>query len=272
MSASEYVKAVSNESQTRTLAADFARCVKPGTTISLNATLGAGKTRFVQAFSESCGVPAGAVVSPTYVICQQYPGTDFTIYHLDVYRLGSEDEFLQLGSEEMFANSGVKLIEWGEQVVDCLPHDRVDIQIVVTGEMSRTFLFRAWGEGQTIIDCLNINDTTIVYKIVPASLWKQAIDKGVFDGAEIDKTDGFIHFSAEHQVAATAAKHFDGQTDLLLVSIPTTSLDQLKWEPSRGGDLFPHLYAALATDAASHVEPLETGLERLASNSPTTAS
>jgi len=102
-----------------------------------------------------------------------------------------------------------------------------------------------------------------VYKICPVSLWREAEHSGVFRGSEDDRRDGFIHFSTAAQVAETAAKHFAGQTDLLLVRINTANLgEQLKWEPSRGGSLFPHLYGELALSAVAQVGPLPLGPDR----------
>jgi uncharacterized protein (DUF952 family) len=76
----------------------------------------------------------------------------------------------------------------------------------------------------------------------------------------VDRRDGFIHFSTATQVVETASKHFVGQSDLLLLSIDATRLgDQLKWEPSRGGALFPHLYGDLDVAAVTRVEPLPLG-------------
>ena len=86
----------------------------------------------------------------------------------------------------------------------------------------------------------------IIYKIVPRELWQQARRDGVFRGAAIDLQDGYIHFSTAEQVRETAAKHFAGQPDLLLVAIDEGRLGvALRWEPSRGGALFPHLYRNL---------------------------
>ncbi|MEM8743555.1 MAG: DUF952 domain-containing protein [Pseudomonadota bacterium] len=100
----------------------------------------------------------------------------------------------------------------------------------------------------------------IVYKICPRDAWEQALRAGVYEGAPIDLQDGFIHFSASHQVAETAAKHFAGQDDLVLVAIDTDELgEHLQWEPSRGGDLFPHLYGALHLSAVQSVTPLPIG-------------
>ena len=75
---------------------------------------------------------------------------------------------------------------------------------------------------------------------------------GVFRGSEIDRRDGFIHFSTAAQAVETAAKHFAGQRDLLLLYVDTATLgDKLKWEPSRGGALFPHLYGDLPLAAVT---------------------
>ncbi|MFZ3328417.1 MAG: DUF952 domain-containing protein [Methylocella sp.] len=97
----------------------------------------------------------------------------------------------------------------------------------------------------------------IIYKIVPASLWRKAQDKGRFDGAPADLADGYIHFSTAEQAEATAAKYFKGQDDLLLIAVDTKRLgDGLRFEPSRGGMLFPHLYSALPLDTVVFAKPL----------------
>src|SRR5215468_7279663 len=98
---------------------------------------------------------------------------------------------------------------------------------------------------------------TIIYKICDSTLWRDAEGKGVFCGAGVDMRDGFIHFSTAAQVRATAEKHFAGAADLVLVSVDADALgEQLKWEVSRGGDLFPHLYGPLRLAAVWSVEPL----------------
>jgi uncharacterized protein (DUF952 family) len=99
-----------------------------------------------------------------------------------------------------------------------------------------------------------------IYKICPAALWRAAEGQGVFHGSEVDRKDGFIHFSTAQQVAETAAKHFAGARDLLLIAVDAARLGEaLKWEPSRGGALFPHLYGALELAAVTRVEPLALG-------------
>ncbi|MER9072330.1 DUF952 domain-containing protein [Mesorhizobium sp. M0904] len=100
----------------------------------------------------------------------------------------------------------------------------------------------------------------IIYKIVPEALWREAEREGRFTGAPIDVADGFIHFSTAGQVRETAAKHFAGQGGLLLVAVDSAHLgDALKYEVSRGGALFPHLYDALSLDAVVSVQALPLG-------------
>jgi uncharacterized protein (DUF952 family) len=96
-----------------------------------------------------------------------------------------------------------------------------------------------------------------IYKIVDEIQWEQSVQVGEFTGAEIDKTDGFIHFSDASQVAATLEKHFKGIGGLLLISVDADLLgDALKWEVSRGGELFPHLYGSLPMSAVVAQTPL----------------
>ena len=97
--------------------------------------------------------------------------------------------------------------------------------------------------------------SAVIYKIAAEGLWREAMEKGSFSGSPVDVNDGFIHFSTAAQVRETAARHFAGVTDLVLVAIATTGLD-LRWEASRGGDLFPHLYDELPLSAVQWVKPL----------------
>lgn len=102
----------------------------------------------------------------------------------------------------------------------------------------------------------------VIYKILPRSDWTTARSLGRFDGSPVDLQDGYIHFSTAAQAGETARKHFTGQPDLVILEVETDDLGSaLKWEPSRGGDLFPHLYAALAVEAvrAVHEAPLDIG-------------
>lgn len=104
---------------------------------------------------------------------------------------------------------------------------------------------------------MRVTNGGTVYKILPASLWAEAMEAGVFTGSPADLADGYIHFSTAAQLRETAAKHFAGQSDLLVVAIDTRAIaGALKWEPSRGGALFPHLYAPLPVSAAIWARPL----------------
>ena len=102
----------------------------------------------------------------------------------------------------------------------------------------------------------------LVYKICPRALWQEAAKQGLFRGAGIDVADGFIHFSTAAQVKETARRHFAGQADLVLVAVDAAALGKgLRYEPSRGGDLFPHLYDALPLAAVRWVKPLPIGAD-----------
>jgi uncharacterized protein (DUF952 family) len=101
-----------------------------------------------------------------------------------------------------------------------------------------------------------------LYKIVPKQLWLAAMPAGSFNGSPIDIADGFIHFSTASQVHETARRHFAGVTDLLIVAVPADALGgALEWEPSRGGDLFPHLYGSLPMHLAAWVKPMPIGID-----------
>ena len=111
--------------------------------------------------------------------------------------------------------------------------------------------------GARIVRSEKIKVTQLIYKILFAAEWQEAERAGVFKGSGIDLNDGFIHFSTAAQATETAAKHFAGQTGLVLVAVDAQKLGPvLKWEVSRGGQLFPHLYATLATRDVTWVKPL----------------
>ena len=102
---------------------------------------------------------------------------------------------------------------------------------------------------------------SLIYKILSRAEWEAACEAGVFLSSAVDVKDGFIHFSTADQWRETLEKHFAGQADLLLVAVEAGDLGpELKWEPSRGGALFPHLYGPLSTGLAVSVRPV--GAER----------
>ena len=100
----------------------------------------------------------------------------------------------------------------------------------------------------------------LLYKILPRALWQEAREAGRFAGAPVDRADGYIHLSTAEQAAETAARHFAGQGDLLLLGIAQDALgDALRYEPSRGGALFPHFYGDLPLDAVRTTDALPLG-------------
>lgn len=102
------------------------------------------------------------------------------------------------------------------------------------------------------------DDSHLIYKVCPAAEWRDATAAGAYRGSAVDLRDGFIHFSTGAQLAETLRRHFAGQRDLVLVAVDPDALGAaLRWEPSRGGDLFPHLYGELSVALARHVSRLD---------------
>lgn len=99
--------------------------------------------------------------------------------------------------------------------------------------------------------------TTVAYKLVDGREWQSARTEGVYRGSVLDRADGFIHLSTAEQLPGTATKHYAGRSDLRLVAVDLTALgDNVRWEPSRGGDLFPHIYGDLPLTAVGPVRGL----------------
>jgi len=141
----EFVFNAQNEHDTDRLGAALAELLPDGTTVALLGTLGAGKTRLVRAIAAAVGARAEEIVSPTFVLCQEYHGQR-SLFHLDAYRIRDDDEFLELGAEELFESGALTLIEWADRVENCLPPERVQISIETTGETARRFCITAAGE------------------------------------------------------------------------------------------------------------------------------
>jgi tRNA threonylcarbamoyladenosine biosynthesis protein TsaE len=126
-----------NEQDTDRLGRALAEVLRPGTVIGLIGTLGAGKTRLVQAVATGLGVPEGSVTSPTFVLVNEYRQGRIPIYHFDTYRLKDDDEFLELGPEEYFDSDGITFVEWADRVEHLLPDDWLEIELEVTGDTER---------------------------------------------------------------------------------------------------------------------------------------
>ena len=134
-----------NEAATDQLGQTLEKLLPDGTVVALCGTLGAGKTRLVQAIAEAGGIDRRDVISPTFVLLRHYQGRRM-IHHFDAYRIADDDEFLELGPEEYFDSPGITFVEWADRVKNCLPPDTLEIRIEVTGESSRQFEIRGTSE------------------------------------------------------------------------------------------------------------------------------
>lgn len=139
-----------SEADTDHIAAAFSQHIPGNTTVALTGTLGAGKTRFVQGVAVALGARAEHVTSPTFVICNQYPVKKH-IYHLDAYRITDEDEFFELGVDEMFLSDGYVFIEWAEKFKQMLPRELLSLTIDVVSQHGRDFHFRGTSRYQESI-------------------------------------------------------------------------------------------------------------------------
>ena len=113
---------------------------KAGSVISLRGSLGAGKTVFAKGVARSLGIEE-AIVSPTFTLVQEYDGR-LPMYHMDLYRITSEDDFQMIGGEDMLYSDGVCLIEWSEVIDDLLPKNTLFVTIIVNDDQSRSVTLR----------------------------------------------------------------------------------------------------------------------------------
>lgn len=148
MSETSWIFDAADESATERLGIALAQSLPRPAIVALNGTLGAGKTRLVQAIALGLGMDPTQVTSPTFVLLHEYPG-ETPIYHFDAYRLRSEDEFWQLGAEEYLSGDagGIAIIEWADRIAGCLPDERLEIFIEVMNATERRFTITAIGTG-----------------------------------------------------------------------------------------------------------------------------
>lgn len=147
------------EADTIAFAEALAQLVRPGTLLALDGDLGAGKTRFAQAFAQAIGV-SGIVSSPTYTLIKEYEGASLPFYHMDVYRLSLE-EADELGLDEYFYGEGVTLVEWASIIEAILPTERLHIHLETTGLISRKIICHPIGKGYEAW-CHQLKDLTLV--------------------------------------------------------------------------------------------------------------
>ena len=128
------------------MGAKLAELLPDGSVVALIGTLGAGKTRLVQAVAEASGVPKNTVSSPTFVLIHEYEDGERPIYHFDAYRLEKESEFQALGADEYFDGFGLSFVEWADRVAGAIPPEHVRIEIEILSNEQRQFVISAIGE------------------------------------------------------------------------------------------------------------------------------
>ena len=126
------------------LGSRFGKQAKPGMVISLRGSLGAGKTVFARGVARSLGIEE-AIVSPTFTLVQEYDGR-LPMYHMDLYRITSSEDFEMIGGEDMLYSDGICLIEWSEIINEMLPRDTIFINIKVNSDQSRTVTIDSKGD------------------------------------------------------------------------------------------------------------------------------
>ncbi|MBX9745031.1 MAG: tRNA (adenosine(37)-N6)-threonylcarbamoyltransferase complex ATPase subunit type 1 TsaE [Chlamydiales bacterium] len=128
--------------ETFAVAAQFATTLTPNSIVALTGDLGAGKTTFVKGLAEALGC-SDIVQSPTYVYLQQYTAS-IPLFHFDLYRMRTADDFLAMGFDEYFSKEGITLIEWPERISTLLPPTTFHIHIETFNEDSRVISFTEW--------------------------------------------------------------------------------------------------------------------------------
>lgn len=141
-----YTLIAENIPDTERLGAALAESLPDGSVVALIGTLGAGKTRLVQAVAEASGVAKGTVSSPTFVLIREYDEGDRPIYHFDAYRLEKESEFQALGADEYFDGFGLSFVEWADRVPGAIPAEHIRIEIEVLADERRRFVISAVSE------------------------------------------------------------------------------------------------------------------------------
>lgn len=123
--------------ETLKFAREFANQIKKGDVLCLKGEMGVGKTVFTNGLCSALGV-TDYVTSPTFTVVNEYDGTNFSVYHFDMYRIEDEDELLEIGFDEYLSSGGVCVIEWPQNVKNSLPKNRYEIEILKTGTDTRT--------------------------------------------------------------------------------------------------------------------------------------
>ena len=120
--------------------------LKPGDVIAMTGTLAAGKTTITKGIAKSLGI-SDTITSPTFCLISEYYGQKMPLYHMDVYRLDGEEDFINLGTEEMLYGQGVCIIEWSEKVKNQLPKKTILLTITPVSETEREISLENWNNG-----------------------------------------------------------------------------------------------------------------------------
>lgn len=136
---------------TKAVAGVLAQVLQPGTVVTLDGDLGAGKTQFTQGLAAGLGI-SGSVTSPTFNLMIAYDDGRLPLYHFDLYRLNDEDELEDIGFYETIEDAGVSCVEWASKFPDAMPDDRLEICLEAVGDESRRIQARAWGAAQSVLD------------------------------------------------------------------------------------------------------------------------
>ena len=132
--------------RTESLGTVLGKIAEPGDIITLAGTLGAGKTALTQFIGRGLGIdPRIYITSPTFSLLHEYQGR-IPLYHMDLYRLGSEEEIESLGFPEYLYGRGLTVIEWPERLGNLMPTERLHIELVISGEVSRIAHLNAHGD------------------------------------------------------------------------------------------------------------------------------
>jgi tRNA threonylcarbamoyladenosine biosynthesis protein TsaE len=134
---------LSGEDQTESLGRKLAQWLKPGDVVALHGELGAGKTCLVRGLAQGLGLEEGQVASPSFSLINEYAGPT-PIFHIDCYRLQSNEEIEELGLEEYMDGPGITVIEWAERIRD-LTEDRLEVYFSILGETKRLVRIEALG-------------------------------------------------------------------------------------------------------------------------------
>lgn len=147
MSGESYVLSAGSEEETVAIGEKIGRLLKAGDVIAMTGTLGAGKTTITKGIAKALGIQ-DTVTSPTFCLVSEYDSGRMPLYHIDAYRLTGEDDFLNLGVEEMLYGKGVSVIEWSENVGSCLPKRTIHMALSPKEDGSREIKIDNWNNGK----------------------------------------------------------------------------------------------------------------------------